>query len=174
MRKKLDKQDLLCDLADHVLEHGLSGASLRPLAAAANTSDRMLIYHFGSKDGLIAELLGFLAARIEANLNLAIPPVRFTSEHLLLQEVLGMMRMDASLPYTRVWLDIISTAARGGLAHQQAGGAIVQVFLDWIAVRHPHGAAGAPLALALIEGCLVLDAAGHRAVADAGIRSLAD
>ena len=48
----------LADAAtDYVLEHGVAGLSLRPLAAALGTSDRMLVYHFGSKDALVAELL---------------------------------------------------------------------------------------------------------------------
>ena len=42
---------------DYVLEHGLIGLSLRPLAADLGTSDRMLLYHFGSKDELIAAVL---------------------------------------------------------------------------------------------------------------------
>ena len=42
---------------DYALEHGLIGLSLRPLAAALDTSDRMLNYHFGSKDALIATVL---------------------------------------------------------------------------------------------------------------------
>lgn len=41
----------------YVLEHGLIGLSLRPLAAALGTSDRMVIYHFGSKERLIAEVV---------------------------------------------------------------------------------------------------------------------
>ena len=42
---------------DYVLEHGLIGLSLRPLAQALGTSDRMLLYHFGSKDDLVASVL---------------------------------------------------------------------------------------------------------------------
>lgn len=42
---------------DYVLEHGLIGLSLRPLAAALGTSDRMVIYHFGSKDELVADVM---------------------------------------------------------------------------------------------------------------------
>jgi AcrR family transcriptional regulator len=42
---------------DYVLEHGLIGLSLRPLAAELGTSDRMLLYHFGSKDELVAAVL---------------------------------------------------------------------------------------------------------------------
>lgn len=42
---------------DHVLEHGLLNLSLRPLAAALGTSDRMLLYHFTDKDDLVATVL---------------------------------------------------------------------------------------------------------------------
>ena len=42
---------------DFVLEHGLIGLSLRPLAAALGTSDRMLLYHFTDKADLVATVL---------------------------------------------------------------------------------------------------------------------
>ena len=49
----------LLDLAyAHVLRHGLAGMSLRPLAEAVGSSPRVLIYLFGSKDGLVRALLG--------------------------------------------------------------------------------------------------------------------
>ena len=52
------RREQLADAAtDYVLEHGLIGLSLRPLAAELDTSDRMLIYHFGSKDDLVATVL---------------------------------------------------------------------------------------------------------------------
>lgn len=54
----MTRRDELAEKAtDYALEHGLIGLSLRPLAAAIGTSDRMLIYHFGSKDELIAAVL---------------------------------------------------------------------------------------------------------------------
>jgi AcrR family transcriptional regulator len=54
----MSKRDELSEQAtDYALEHGLIGLSLRPLAAEMGTSDRMLIYHFGSKDALIAAIL---------------------------------------------------------------------------------------------------------------------
>ncbi|MDR7251495.1 AcrR family transcriptional regulator [Nocardioides sp. BE266] len=42
---------------DYVLREGLIGLSLRPLAASLGTSDRMLLYHFGTKDDLVAAIL---------------------------------------------------------------------------------------------------------------------
>jgi AcrR family transcriptional regulator len=41
----------------YVLEHGLGDLSLRPLATAVGSSPRVLLYLFGSKDGLIRALL---------------------------------------------------------------------------------------------------------------------
>lgn len=55
------RDQLLEAVACHVLEHGLIGLTLRPLAAAVGTSDRMLIYHFGSRDDLIAEVVAHIS-----------------------------------------------------------------------------------------------------------------
>ncbi|MFI0356876.1 TetR/AcrR family transcriptional regulator [Actinomadura sp. 9N407] len=41
----------------YALEHGLAELSLRPLAAAIGSSPRVLLYLFGSKDGLVRALL---------------------------------------------------------------------------------------------------------------------
>ncbi len=45
------------EATDYTLRHGLIGLSLRPLAASLGTSDRMLLYHFGTKDDLVAAVL---------------------------------------------------------------------------------------------------------------------
>lgn len=41
----------------YVLAHGLTGMSLRPLATATGSSPRVLLFLFGSKEGLIGSLL---------------------------------------------------------------------------------------------------------------------
>jgi AcrR family transcriptional regulator len=41
----------------YVLAHGLSDLSLRPLAAAIGSSPRVLLFLFGSKDGLVQAIL---------------------------------------------------------------------------------------------------------------------
>lgn len=52
-----ERDRLLAAAVDHVAAHGASDSSLRGLAEALGTSHRMLIYHFGSKDGLLAEVV---------------------------------------------------------------------------------------------------------------------
>jgi len=52
------RREVLAEAAtDYAHEHGLIGLSLRPLAAAVGTSDRMLLYHFSDKDDLVASVL---------------------------------------------------------------------------------------------------------------------
>ncbi|MFG2054375.1 TetR/AcrR family transcriptional regulator [Micromonospora sp. NPDC048930] len=58
-----DAREALLDRCVTLLkEGGFSQLSLREIAAGAGTSHRMLIYHFGSREGLLAEVV----RRIEA------------------------------------------------------------------------------------------------------------
>jgi AcrR family transcriptional regulator len=60
------KQRLLDAAIAHVAEHGVRDLTLRGLAAAIGTSHRMLIYHFGSKDGLLLEVVRVVEDRTRA------------------------------------------------------------------------------------------------------------
>jgi AcrR family transcriptional regulator len=51
------KAELLERAYAHVLEHGLVSVSLRPLADSIGSSPRVLLFLFGSKDGLVRALL---------------------------------------------------------------------------------------------------------------------
>lgn len=51
------RDELLEAATEHVLENGLIGLTLRPLAAAIGTSDRMLVYHFGTRDALVSAVV---------------------------------------------------------------------------------------------------------------------
>ena len=52
------RRDELLELAyRYVLEHGMTRLSLRPLATAVGSSPRVLLFLFGSKDGLVRALL---------------------------------------------------------------------------------------------------------------------
>ena len=51
------RERLLTAAMEYVAEHGVSDLTLRGLAPALGTSHRMLIYHFGSKTGLLTALV---------------------------------------------------------------------------------------------------------------------
>jgi AcrR family transcriptional regulator len=54
VRTKDERGRLIAAVADELLEHGLSGASLRGLAKAIGTNNRMLLYYFNSKEELLS------------------------------------------------------------------------------------------------------------------------
>jgi AcrR family transcriptional regulator len=60
------KRDLLLRAVDYLSEHGVIARSLRQLAAELGTSHRMLIYHFGSMEGLLVEVVREVEARQRA------------------------------------------------------------------------------------------------------------
>src|SRR6266540_3214372 len=56
-RRSPRHEELLEQAYQYALEHGLADLSLRPLATAIGSSPRVLLFLFGSKDGLIRALL---------------------------------------------------------------------------------------------------------------------
>jgi len=59
------REELIEKALDYFLAHGVAGLSLRPLAGKIGTSARLLVYHFGSKDGLIQAVMDEAQARIQ-------------------------------------------------------------------------------------------------------------
>ena len=60
------REELLEAATDHVLKEGLIGLTLRPLAAALGTSDRMLLYHFDNRDALVSAVVARSTERATA------------------------------------------------------------------------------------------------------------
>jgi AcrR family transcriptional regulator len=57
------RTDLLQRIVDDVARHGLGDRSLRDLASAVGSSHRMLLYHFGSREGLVTAIVADVEAR---------------------------------------------------------------------------------------------------------------
>jgi AcrR family transcriptional regulator len=64
---------LLARAIEYISERGLSDLSLRELATAIGTSHRMLIHHFGSKEGLWVEVIRAVEAQQRAALAEILP-----------------------------------------------------------------------------------------------------
>lgn len=66
MAETTSERERLLDLvADHCLRHGVAGLTLRRVAADVGTNNRMLLYYFSSKEGLIEEALLHAVGRFE-------------------------------------------------------------------------------------------------------------
>ena len=63
-RQEGDARDRLLDrVIAFAAVDGISGRSLREIARGAGTSPRMLLYHFGSREGLLAAIVAAIAPR---------------------------------------------------------------------------------------------------------------
>ena len=167
---------LLPKLAAHVLEHGLAGASLRPLAKAAGTSDRMLIYHFKSKDGLVTALLEHVAAMYSQALEMAWPTEQAASRRECAQRLLAIGRAPMFAPFLKLWWEIVAGAARGDAAYRASAAAMMDSQLAWFEAHlppdDPDPKDGARLVALAVEGSLMMDALGLGGVGEAGLAAL--
>lgn len=167
----LAREAMLQAMVAHVLQHGVAEASLRPLARAAGTSDRMLIYHFGSKQALIGELLIALAELFGQVLDTQFAARRAPSRAACLATVAGITRSPELRPMMRIWMQVLAASAAGETAYLATGNTIIDRLLGWVQDHLPAGEPDsvqtAQTMLVLVEGSVVLDLAGRSDVADA-------
>jgi AcrR family transcriptional regulator len=62
VRRTLNREQLLRAVADHILQTGLHAFTLRQAAAAAGTTHKVLLYHFGSTAALVTEAVDLIRA----------------------------------------------------------------------------------------------------------------
>lgn len=169
----LSRETLLPRLAAHVLDQGMTGASLRPLAKAAGTSDRMLIYHFGNKERLIEELLRYIAEQYATALDNALSEERSATREQLLERILTHTSSAQMEPFLALWWEIVAGCARETPGYLEAAQSVMDRLLAWLEVQMPKDdpdpQGGARYLLTLIEGTQMLDAIGRGHVAKDGL-----
>jgi AcrR family transcriptional regulator len=148
------REELARAATDYVLEHGLVGLSLRPLAARLGTSDRMLLYHFASKDDLVAAVLRVANDRSVAEVRAlpAAPGVR--AAVLALWAAVTSPRLSAC---QRMYVE---AAALGLFGREPYASVVREANRDWVAaVAELLVASGttrerAPRAVALLDAAM--------------------
>lgn len=165
------RAEIIERLAEHVLAHGLSASSLRPLAKAAGTSDRMLLYYFADKAEMMTATLGVIAIRIMVTMEARKAPAPLPFEQL--QPIMLEAIVDEEMwPFMRVWLEIASMAANGDVFYRAVGEQLGRGFLAWGAsqIDAPDEAQRqrqAAQLLVMAEGMVVLKSIGLDGVARA-------
>jgi AcrR family transcriptional regulator len=154
---------VLAKAADYVLERGLAGLSLRPLAKALGTSPRMLLYDFESKERLIHEILAEIRRRETSLLE---------AEVRTLDDVWKWIAAPEREPFLRLFFEIYVDALGTDEAEP-----LVRDWLDYLqASWHPPvDEATATLMVAVVRG-LLLDrlATGDRDRTDAALHRFAE
>ena len=154
---------VLAKAADYVLERGLAGLSLRPLAKALGTSPRMLLYDFESKERLIHEVLAEIRRR-EASL--------LEAEVHTLEDVWAWIAAPEREPFLRLFFEVYVAGLAKGEAEP-----LVRDWLDFLRTswHPPVDEATATLMVAVVRG-LLLDrlATGDRRRTDEALRRFAE
>ncbi len=169
------RRELLDRLVDHVSRHGLSELSLRELADGVGTSHRMLLYHFGSRAGLVAAVAAAVEERQRAAL--AAIPAEVTTQADVVEAVWRQVSDPAVLPFVPLFFEVLGQALQRRPGTEEF---LAHLTAPWVeeglALARRRGAgdglgpADAQLAIAVVRGLLVdLAATGDRAAAGAAL-----
>ena len=171
------RERLLAAAMDHVAAHGVGNLSLRGLAAALGTSHRMLIYHFGSREGLLIEVI----RTVEAQQRAALAEMLLADEDAPPQETMRRMWRrvaDPTLwPNERLFFEVYAQALQGSPHALPLLDGIVDLWVEpltriAVAQGRPEAEARAEarLGVAVTRGLLLdLLATGDREAVDAAM-----
>jgi AcrR family transcriptional regulator len=155
--------ELLERAYDYVLQHGLTSLSLRPLAQAIGSSPRVLLFLFGSKEGLVRALLA--RARVAELEFLSQTPLTGSPEDFasVVRDVWRWLLDKQHRRMLALWLETYaqSLVEPGGPCADFAR-QTVDDWLELLAARQPAaqrrsraGATERALALAVLRGALL-------------------
>jgi AcrR family transcriptional regulator len=126
------REELAEAATDYALEHGLIGLSLRPLAHALGTSDRMLLYHFGDKDDLVATILRTTVARSAQGIR------ELPASRDLRSAVLELWRAVTTGPQERCQRLYVEAAALGLFGREPYATTVRETNAEWVAAVSSH------------------------------------
>ena len=92
----------------YLIKHGLADLSLRPLAKAVGSSPRVLLYYFGSKEKMVADVVAEVRRRQRAAYA-EVPVSTFAEEYWL---VWKQMSAPESEPFFRLFFEVYGIAMR--------------------------------------------------------------
>ncbi len=126
------REELAEAATEYALEHGLIGLSLRPLADALGTSDRMLLYHFEDKDDLVATILRTTSARSAQSLR------ELATPRDLRAAVLELWRAVTTGPQERCQRVYVEAAALGLFGREPYATAVRETNAEWVSAVSAH------------------------------------
>jgi AcrR family transcriptional regulator len=167
----MSRVDLLDRVITYLADAGVGDRSLRQIAAGAGSSHRMLIYHFGTRDGLLVEVV----RAVEERQRVALAALRSRTPREMALEFWRRLSDPALAPYERLFFELYGAA----LAGQESVAPVLEgVVTSWLADESMF--AGLPLAqarmaLAFTRGALLdLLATGDREGVDASVQGFID
>lgn len=165
------RDELLAKVMDHVATHGLADASLREIADAVGTSHRMLNYHFGGRNGLVAAIVEAMESQ-QRELLVALADGASSPADVVRAQWAELSRPEVR-PFIRLFFEVVALALHGRPGTE---GFLAGLTEPWLEVAGGvAGGIGAEvsadelrLGVAVMRG-LLLDAAASGDPAAAGV-----
>jgi AcrR family transcriptional regulator len=158
-RGAAQREAFLAGTVAHMLGHGVATLSLRPLAAELGTSDRMLLYYFGTREQLLVAALDEVGRQLRSGLVEAMPAVRVPPAQLVRQAWAALQAPEAE-PHLRLYVEVSGLTARGREPFGTAARAVARAWLEWVAERldvaPEQREAAAAGVLGVLDGLLLL------------------
>ena len=127
--KRDPKQRLLAAVVGVALADGIADKSLRSIAEAAGTSHRMLIHHFGSREGLLIEVIREVEAQQRAALTALVDESGQVTEDQT-DQFWRHLRSPELAPQERLFFEVYGQALQG---RAWATPMLAGVVEDWVA-----------------------------------------
>jgi AcrR family transcriptional regulator len=157
-RRELRREELVDGAVAYLLDRGLVGLSLRPLAKALGTSDRMLLYYFSSRDEIVEEALNRIGARIQALFESVLPEIGVSPSQAV-EAVIREMADPSTRSHLQLWVEIVALAARGDPACVQTTVSVTSHWSDTLQkmfAGQDDAAKSAAAVIGIVDGLVVL------------------
>jgi AcrR family transcriptional regulator len=107
------RERLLAGAIAHVSQHGVGEISLRQLAAALGTSHRMLLYHFGSREALLIEVIRTVEEQQRAALAQILEEEADAPPQEIMRRMWARVADPALWPNERLFFEVYAQALQG-------------------------------------------------------------
>lgn len=161
---ELKKQSIVDNLAKYILEKGIKNASLRNMAEAVPTSNRMLLHYFKDKEEMMTEVLIHITNNFIAILESS--RSEKMSFNNLMPYLYQALKIPEITPYIRLCLELISLSANNEEPYYSIARKIGETFYVWIEKaliieEDEDKEEQLAMAFVIIEGFVVLNSLGY-------------
>jgi AcrR family transcriptional regulator len=162
------RDDLLDRIVDDVAANGIADRSLREIAESVGSSHRMVLYHFGSRDGLVTAIVEEVERRQRVVMSAGLD---HTDPAATMRDVWHRVAGPQLRPFVQLFFEALAYSSRHGAPDDH-------LTASWVDATSPadgEDALDARLGVAVIRGLLVdVLAGGDPSVAHAALERYID
>jgi AcrR family transcriptional regulator len=154
----LRKQQLTKQALDYLVTAGASNLSLRPLAAQIGSSSRLLIFHYGTKDGLIKAIVGELHVRLQNAFAEIVRDAKRPTRETPLERFWQWATSDQQIPYIKLLYELQVLALHRPEFHQEGAQSLSAAWIRLIQnelSETKYDAATATLFTGIVDGLML-------------------